>query len=276
MASMRRDWSPQDELCYLKECREAALNARGGPAEQTFRAEHTTVLDPIEVVKRHRHVLPAGPVGDQADGSDWPIQGSLVHTVVVVAARRQIARFLLFVDVEGACKELRAKSTSGTAGDGVAAATNEDEVRLQLVMGRQLRSHSQNDAAAHMLIKSVRPGCLLGVSGYPQRNRGAPSDLDVLELICEAVAILHEPPPRLPGMWPAQNGMLDELRRKPRQRSLRGRKSRAKAIEAQRLYKDRSVIAHRHILMIVAVCCERCEHTWLICGPDFSRFQVQT
>jgi hypothetical protein len=240
---VQRDWTPQDELHYLNECREAALNARGGPAEQTFRAEHSCVLDPLEVVKQHRHVLPAGPVGDQVDGSDWPIQSSIVHTVVVVAARRQIARFLSFVDVEGACKELRGsgRSKSVAEGESVAADTNTDQVRLQLVMGRQLRSQSENDVAAHRLIKSVRPGCVLGVSGYPQRNRGAPTDLDVLELICEAVAILHEPPPRLPGMWPARNGVMHELRRSPRQRNPRGKKARAKAIEAQRLYKDRSV-----------------------------------
>ena len=201
------------------------------------------------MVKQHRYLLPAGPVGDQVDGSDWPIKSSLVHTVAVVAARRQIASFLSFVDVEGACKELRrsGRTDSVTAGDSVAVNTSEqDEVRLQLVMGRQLRVHTQDDAAVRQLIKSVRPGCVLGVTGYPQRNRGAPTDLDVLELICETVIILHEPPPRLSGMWPAQDGVMSEVRRNPRKRKPRGGKAREKDIQAQRSYKDRSVSLETH------------------------------
>ena len=245
-ADARRDWTPQDELRYLHQCRAAALSARDQPAEQKFRATHG-VQEPVEVVKQHRHLLPAGPVGDKADGSDWPIKSTLVHTVAVVAARRQIASFLAFVDVEGACKELRnARGDCASAGGSVAVDTNEDEVRLQLVMGRQLRLHTQDDAAVRQLIKSVRPGCVLGVSGYPQRNRGAPTDADVLELICETVIILHAPPPRLPGMWPAQNGVMHEVRRHPRQRNPRGKKAREKDIEAQRSYKDRSVSLDTH------------------------------
>lgn len=242
MNNVRRNWTPQDELCYLRKCREAALSARAGPAEQQFRAERSPVLEPVDVVKRHRHVLPAGPVGEKIDGSDWPIVSSLVHTVVVVAARRQISRFLSFVDVEGACKaaKMPADKSSKKVALHVETMDNHD-VRLQLVMGRQLRSQMQNDAATHQLIKSVRPGCVLGVSGYPQRNRGSPTDLDVLELICEEVVVLFESPTRLPGMWPAQSGVMHEVRCYPRQRAPRGRKARDKAIEAGRVYKERLV-----------------------------------
>ena len=198
MPDGRRDWSPQDELRYLEECRAAALAARGGPAEQAFRAAHGAAMEPVDVVKAHRHLLPTGPVGEKVDGSDWPMDESVgvVPTVVVVAARRQIARFLSFVDVEGARKEVRSIASRSSSSDSAAVAAAAagsssspaaavDEVRLQLVMGRHLRSHVQDDAATRKLLKSVRPGCVLGVCGYPQRNRGAPTDLDVLELICQ-------------------------------------------------------------------------------------------
>jgi IS30 family transposase len=40
-------------------------------------------------------------------------------------------------------------------------------------------------------------------------------------------------------MWPAQGGVMHEVRRNPRQRKPRGKKAHDKAIEAQRRYKDR-------------------------------------
>ena len=241
-----QEWTQADEMRYLETCRRAAEAATGGPAEAAFRAAHPDTFSPRDLVLAHRHLRPAGPVGANVDGSDWPVVGQAVHAVVVVAARRQIARFLSFVDVEGCVKELPRTAPTAKASAVAAGAASGDDVRLQLVMGRQLRLSTHDDDATHALIKSVRAGCILGVSGFPQRNRGAHEDLDVLELICQSATILHEPPPRLPGMWPARDGVaIGEPRRNPRQRKPRGRKALTKSIEAQGDY------AARHMLVPV-------------------------
>jgi hypothetical protein len=120
------------------------------------------------------------PAGDCSDASDWPLPEAVATVVLRVVKRRQIARHLAFVDVEDIDRP-HADATDAT----------EPAPRLQLVLGRVLRSEV-GDVAAFGLIKQMRPGICIGVTGSPQRNRGEPDRLSVLELVCRAVEVLQE------------------------------------------------------------------------------------
>ena len=220
-------------------------------AEKLFRTNHPACLTPQQIVDRYRTLAPAGPTGSRQGkkANDWPPHPETVYTVVTVSGRRQVARYLLFLDVDGANKQIKAleaRAAAATVGDtgaleymekhgsrrhrssaGTAYATvatfngfgivevgseqddgssSDGDIRLQLVCGKELRRCMRDDERTYQLLRSLRIGCLVGVGGHPQRNRGAPSDTDVLELLVSSITVINPAPPtsasRADRPWP--------------------------------------------------------------------------
>jgi prolyl-tRNA editing enzyme YbaK/EbsC (Cys-tRNA(Pro) deacylase) len=118
-------------------------------------------------------------------------ESGVVRLVARVASRRRVARLLMFAtlvpaDQQGGSSELPPRPRAWRT-----PTLDDDAVELQLIAGKTLERALGADRLAQLLA-SVRPGCVVEITGRVQQQAGASSTLDVVASMLEVVVSAEE------------------------------------------------------------------------------------